>query len=119
AISWIFLAVLIPITSRGYLAAPRPGLPISTGFLVAAGLVLSLLLSVLLHELGHALTARRFGIGVRGITLELLGGYTELDRDAPSPRVELSVSLAGPAVSFALGVLAVLAAYVLPRGTLA
>ena len=58
-----------------------------------------LLGSVLLHELGHALTARRYGIGVRGITLELLGGYTEMDRDAPSPRVDLLVSLAGPAVS--------------------
>ena len=51
----------------------------------------------------HALTARRFRIGVRGITLELLGGYTEMDRDAPSPRVDLLVSLAGPAVSLALG----------------
>jgi Zn-dependent protease len=49
------------------------------------------------------MTARWCGIGVRGITLELLGGYTEMDRDAPSPRVELMVSLAGPAVSLVLG----------------
>ena len=40
----------------------------------------ALLGSVLLHELGHALAARRYGIGVRGITLELLGGYVHLDR---------------------------------------
>ncbi len=80
---------------------------------------MALLASVLLHELGHALVARRFGIGVRGITLELLGGYTELDRDAPSPQVEVAVSLAGPAVSLALGVGAAFAAGVLPARTLA
>ena len=117
-VSWLFLAVLIIITYQSYLTAGRPDLPTVTGFLVATGLVLCLLLSVLLHELGHALTARRFGIGVRGITLELLGGYTELDRDAPSPQVELAVSLAGPAVSFVLGLLSVLAAAVLPDRTL-
>jgi Zn-dependent protease len=116
--SWLILALLITITYQGYLAVRRPELPSLMAYLVGAGLVLCLLLSVLLHELGHALTARRFGIGVRGITLELLGGYTELDRDAPSPKVELVVSLAGPAVSLVLGVFAALAAAVLPASTL-
>src|SRR5205807_7420312 len=116
--SWLVLAVLIMITYQGYLAVRRPELPQSLAYLVGAGLVLSLLVSVLLHELGHALTARRFGIGVRGITLELLGGYTELDRDAPSPAVELLVSLAGPAVSLVLGAVAAAAAAVLPDRTL-
>jgi Zn-dependent protease len=116
--SWLILALLITITYQGYLAVRRPELPSAVAYLVGAGLVLCLLLSVLLHELGHALTARRFGIGVRGITLELLGGYTELDRDAPSPKVELVVSLAGPAVSLVLGVFAALAAAVLPASTL-
>ncbi|MCW3816081.1 M50 family metallopeptidase [Micromonospora sp. DR5-3] len=88
------------------------------GWLVGLGFVVSLLGSVLLHELGHALTARRYGIGVRGITLELLGGYTEMDRDAPNPRVELLVSLAGPAVSAVLGAAAVAATLALPAGTI-
>ncbi|MEU4641618.1 M50 family metallopeptidase [Micromonospora sp. NPDC023814] len=89
------------------------------GYLIGFGFVVSLLGSVLLHELGHALTARRYGIGVRGITLELLGGYTEMDRDAPSPRVDLLVSLAGPAVSAVLGAVAVAATLALPDRTLA
>ena len=46
-----------------------------------------------LFKLQIALESRRFGIGVRGITLELLGGYTEMDRDAPSPRVDALVAL--------------------------
>ena len=42
-------------------------------------------------------------VGVRGITLELLGGFTEMDRDAPSPRAEAAIALAGPGVSLLLG----------------
>src|SRR4051794_23680926 len=68
-----------------------------------AALVVFVAGSVLLHELGHAFVCRHYRIGVRSVTLELLGGYTEMDREAPSPRVEAAVSLAGPAVSLALG----------------
>jgi Zn-dependent protease/CBS domain-containing protein len=118
-VSWVFLAILLTVTYRAFLAVERPSLSDPVAYVVGGGLVLCLLASVLLHELGHALVARRFGIGVRGITLELLGGYTELDREAPSPRVELFVSLAGPAVSFALGLASVVAAYLMPSGTLA
>lgn len=86
-------------------------------YLVGFGFVVCLLASVLLHELGHALTARRLGIGVRGITLEILGGYTEMSRDAPTPRAELLVALAGPAVSLVLGIAAGVGAVLLPAGT--
>jgi Zn-dependent protease len=85
---------------------------------VGLGFVACLLLSVLLHELGHALTARQLGIGVRAITLEILGGYTEMTREAPNPRAELLVSLAGPAVSAVLGVAAGAATLTLPDGGL-
>ncbi len=116
--SILLLALLITVL-YGELAGQRLQLSPLGGYLVGAGFVVSLLGSVLAHELGHALTARHFGIGVRGITLELLGGYTEMDRDAPSPRVDLLVSLAGPAVSAVLGVAAVAATLALPDGTVA
>ena len=116
--SWLILAVLVTVTYESALQRQRPELPPTLLFGVGGALALCLLLSVFLHELGHALVARSFGIGVRGIVLELLGGYTELDRDAPSPRVELGISLAGPAVSLALGLLAALVAAVLPARTL-
>ncbi|SCF17681.1 Zn-dependent protease (includes SpoIVFB) [Micromonospora chokoriensis] len=114
--SMVLLAVIIAVLYAEF-AARQLDLPQISGYLIGFGFVVSLLGSVLLHELGHALTARRYGIGVRGITLELLGGYTEMDRDAPSPRVDLLVSLAGPAVSAVLGVLAVAATLALPPGT--
>jgi Zn-dependent protease len=108
----LVVTVLYAEIVRSQLAVSQLG-----GYLIGFGFVVSLLGSVLLHELGHALTARRYGIGVRGITLELLGGYTEMDRDAPSPRVDLLVSLAGPAVSAVLGAAAVAATLALPDGT--
>ncbi|SCG50753.1 Zn-dependent protease (includes SpoIVFB) [Micromonospora halophytica] len=117
-VSMLLLTLLITVTYAQY-ARDRLDLPPLGGYLIGLGFVVSLLGSVLLHELGHALTARRHGIGVRGITLELLGGYTEMDSDAPNPRVELLVSLAGPAVSAVLGAVGVGLTLALPTGTLA
>ncbi|SCE81338.1 Zn-dependent protease (includes SpoIVFB) [Micromonospora matsumotoense] len=117
-LSMLLLTLLVTVTYAEF-ARERLGLSPLGGYLIGLGFVVSLLGSVLLHELGHALTARRYGIGVRGITLELLGGYTEMDRDAPNPRVELLVALAGPAVSALLGGIAVAATLAIPDHTLA
>ncbi|WP_433732124.1 M50 family metallopeptidase [Actinoplanes sp. CA-051413] len=114
----LLLAVLVTVVYGGYVEAEL-GLVAPYAYAIGFGFVVCLLGSVLLHELGHALTARRYGIGVRGITLELLGGYTEMDRDAPSPRVDALVSLAGPAVSLVLGAAATAAAFALPDRTVA
>jgi Zn-dependent protease len=116
--SMVLLALLVTVVYGGYVEAEL-GLSAPLAYAVGFGFVVCLLGSVLLHELGHALTARRYGIGVRGITLELLGGWTEMDRDAPTPRVDALVSLAGPAVSFLLGGLATAAAFALPDRTVA
>lgn len=115
--SVLLLAFLVTVL-YGEFVRTQLDVPQAARYAVGFGFVVCLLGSVLLHELGHALTARRYGIGVRGITLEMLGGYTEMDRDAPSPKVDLLVSLAGPAVSLVLGLVAVVATLLLPDRTL-
>ncbi len=112
--SWILLAAIIivgygPYAGAGHSKVAAYGLGVS--------IVICLLLSVLLHELGHAVVARRFRVGVRGITLELLGGFTEMDSEAPTPRAEASIALAGPAVSFGLAIVAAALVPVTTRGT--
>jgi Zn-dependent protease len=58
--------------------------------------------SIILHELGHALAARREGIEVAGIDLFLFGGVMKMNRDTDSPGAEFRVAAAGPAVTVGL-----------------
>jgi Zn-dependent protease len=104
--SWLIIFGLIVWTlSTGYFPAQSPDLPASSYW--AKGLVASVLffVSILLHELGHAVVALRHGLRTRSITLFIFGGVAELEKDPKDGRAEFWMAAAGPLVSLTLAVL--------------
>jgi Zn-dependent protease/CBS domain-containing protein len=81
-----------------------------TAVKLALGLALStfIFLSILAHELAHSVVAQRMGFKVRGITLFVFGGVSEMEDMPREPRMELRMALAGPAMSLVMGVAGVL-----------
>ena len=74
----------------------------TTGYLVALGAAVLFFGSIVLHELGHALVARRAGIEVSGIDLFFFGGVMKMSRDTDTPGKEFFVAVAGPLVTLAI-----------------
>jgi Zn-dependent protease len=105
--SWsaLLVALLIAWSLAGrLLPAQVPGLDPAAYWLAGAVGAVLFLGSLLAHELGHAVVARRAGLQVRGITLWLLGGVAQLEDEPASPGDDLKVAIVGPAVSLALAV---------------
>lgn len=115
--SWLLVAVLISVMMAPQVESVAPGLG---GWKYVAGLAFAVLLylSVLLHEMSHALMALRFGLPVRSITLHFLGGVTEIQGEPDTPRREFGVSVVGPLTSIVVGGAFVGLHFVAPDGLL-
>jgi Zn-dependent protease len=99
--SWFIVLFLIIWNLSGYYDDVTPG---SDAFVLAVVSALLFFLSILLHELGHAVVALRNGIPIEGIDLWMFGGVAKLGRDTDSPGVEFRVAVAGPVVTLVIAV---------------
>ena len=93
---YLHVTFLLFLSWVGYATYAAMGVGAALSILL---LIISLFSCVLLHEYGHALTARRYGIGTADITLLPIGGVARLERMPSNPKQELLVAIAGPAVN--------------------
>lgn len=105
-VNWSVLVIMVLIADivAGNIL-PRAAAGRSTGmyWAIAVPTALLFLASLLAHEAAHAIVARRKHVGVRSITLWMLGGVAQLDEDPPNARAELAIAAAGPVTSLAAG----------------
>ena len=101
--TWILLAVLVTWTlASAVFPSFFADLETRTYWIMAVVGALGLFLSIILHELGHSLVARRFGLPIKSITLFVFGGVADMEDEPASPKAELLMAIAGPATSIVL-----------------
>jgi Zn-dependent protease len=104
--SWLLVFALIAWSlASGYFPHVLPELTPGAAWLHAVTAAALLFASVFLHELSHALVARRQGVRVSGIRLHVFGGVSELESEPATPHAEFLIAVVGPLTSFALAAL--------------
>lgn len=104
--SWLILALLITwsLATGVFPALVEEDLTPATFWAMGAAGALGLFISIILHELGHSVVARRFGMNMRGITLFIFGGVAEMSDEPPSAKAEFYMAIGGPIVSVLIGI---------------
>jgi Zn-dependent protease/predicted transcriptional regulator len=108
--SWFIIAALITFSLAGHFTASQPEWGAGLTWGIAALTAVLFFVTLLAHEMSHAVMARARGIPVRSITLFALGGIAQMERDADSARTEFWVAIVGPITSIVIGVGAIAAA---------
>ena len=103
SLTWAVLVAIVTILGAQQAAFTAPGLPVAGQWLIGVAIAFGFLVSVIAHELAHALVGRRYGVDQRSITLGFVGGLAPLTIQAPNARAELAIALAGPVLSLIAG----------------
>jgi Zn-dependent protease/CBS domain-containing protein len=102
--SWFVIAALLTWSlATATFPSQIPDLEAPLYWILGFAGAMGLFASVLFHELGHSVVARRFGVNIRGIRLFIFGGVAELEKEPDTPKAEFWIAIAGPLVSALLG----------------
>ncbi|MGN6161872.1 MAG: site-2 protease family protein, partial [Marmoricola sp.] len=115
--SWLVVAALLSfmLASNSQISDLNLG---GWRYVAAFIFVVALYVTIFVHEVSHALMARRLGMPVRWISLNFLGGLTALEGEAASPMDSFKIAVVGPVTSLAIGAVAVGATFLHPHGFL-
>lgn len=115
---WLVIVGLITWTlGASYFPEVISGISPAVGYLLGLASALLLFASILAHEFGHAIVARRAGIEIEEIDLWLLGGVAKMRGEARKPEDELRYALAGPAVTAVIAAIFGILSLLLPSST--
>jgi Zn-dependent protease len=110
SVHFTFFLLLAVVAWDGWQGLPEEGVAGGWGGMAAnVAILLAFFTCVVLHEFGHSFTAMHYGVGVRRILLMPIGGMAEFDSIPRAPAKEFLITLAGPAVNFAIVALLALA----------
>ena len=101
--SWFIIALLITLSLGGHFGETNPGCIRSIVWTSAVVTALLFFVSIVVHELSHALVGRARTVPARSITLFALGGVATMESPAPDARTEFLIAAAGPLASVAIG----------------
>ena len=103
--SWFIIALLITLSLASQFRLQNPGWGDSLRWGMALITALLFFVSIVLHELSHAIVAKARGLPVRSITLFALGGVAEIEKESVDAKTEFWMGIAGPITSFVIGVI--------------
>ena len=102
-LSWAFVLAIIIVSAVSQIAELEPSVPEPARWAIGAAVAAAYVVSALVHELAHAVVARRAGVENRVLVVLFFGGTTAPGIEASTPRDEVAIALAGPAASLGLG----------------
>ena len=105
--AWAILVALVTLIGSQQASVTAPTLPAAVHWLIGLVVAVAFLATVIAHELAHALVGRRRGVAATTIQLGLVGGLAPLSIEAPRPRDELAIAVAGPLVSLVVAAVAI------------
>ena len=103
-LSWIIIAVLVAWSlAVGFFPFRYKNLSLQTYWVMGVVGAIGFFLSVIFHEIFHSLVARKFGIPMKGITLFIFGGVSEMGEEPPNAKAEFLMAMVGPLSSIVIG----------------